>query len=715
MSFHTHAARRVRLDQRNNVVPRLRGRRLLLARAAWVIAALISIGLFAAYLSFAFAARQHVCAGSACPGAYLTPQDAQAIQELGFTTSAYASYVLALDITFALGYIAVGALIFWRKSDERMALFAALALVLFGATWPIDPDLLAGAPVALQVVARLWKQLSFSAFFLLIYLFPDGRFVPGWTRWAALIGVVGQMATVLLPGSPIDPATWPVLLGGTVAVSLLGITVFSQIYRYIRVSDRLQRQQTKWVAFGVSLQIVGGALYLLLIAQLPALDQPGLVHFIVFDLVLRMIFGTVALLIIPLAIGMAILRYRLWEIDILINRTLVYGALTGAISSIYVLIVGALGTLFQTRGNLLIALAGAGVVAVIFQPLRERLQRGINRLLYGERDDPYAVLSRMGRQLETTLAPTAVLPTIVATVQDALKLPYVAIALKQDDTFAIAATAGEPVDAALTLPLIYQNETVGQLILAPRAGEATVSPVDRKLLDDLARQAGVAAHAVRLTSDLQHSRERLVTAREEERRRLRRDLHDGLGPQLATQTLKLEAARDLIASHPTRAADLLSGLIVESQTALADIRRLVYALRPPALDELGLVGALREQAAQYQHSGDRGAATLRIVVDAPERLPPLPAAVEVAAYRIALEALTNVAKHAAAHNCTISLGVGNGLHLDIRDDGRGLPPDRRAGVGLTSMRERAAELGGQCSIGPVPGGGTAVVAWLPLP
>jgi signal transduction histidine kinase len=705
----------MRPEQRDDTLPRLRGRGLLLARAAWVIAALLSIGLFAAQLPFAFAGRQHVCAGSACPGAYLSPQDAQAIQELGLTTSAYATYVIALDILFALGYLAVGTLIFWRKSDERMALFAALALVLFGATWPIDPTLLVGAPVALQVVARLWKQLSFSAFFLLIYLFPDGRFVPGWTRWAALIGVAGQMATTLLPGSPIDLATWPALLSGTVELSLFGIPVFSQIYRYIRVSGPVQRQQTKWVAFGVSLQILGGALYLMLIAQFPMLDQPGRVHFIVFDLVLRMLFGTFVLLIIPLAIGSAILRYRLWEIDVIINRTLVYGTLTGAISAIYVLIVGGLGTLIQARSNLLIALLGVGLVAVLFQPLRERLQRGANRLLYGERDEPYEVLSRLGRQLETTLAPAAVLPTIVATVQEALKLPYVALALKQDDTFAIAATAGEPVATTLTLPLIYQHETVGQLSLAPRAGEATVSPADRKLLDDLARQAGVAAQAVRLTADLQRSRERLVNAREEERRRLRGDLHDGLGPQLATQTLKLEAARDLIAIEPDRAADLLSSLIVESQTALADIRRLVYALRPPALDELGLVGAIREQAAQYQHAGGRGRTALRIVVDAPKTLPPLPAAVEVAAYRIALEALNNVAKHAQARTCVISLGVGNGFHLDIHDDGCGLPPDRRAGVGLHSMRERAAEVGGQCAIGPAPSGGTTVVAWLPLP
>jgi signal transduction histidine kinase len=262
------------------------------------------------------------------------------------------------------------------------------------------------------------------------------------------------------------------------------------------------------------------------------------------------------------------------------------------------------------------------------------------------------------------------------------------------------------------LSLVYQGEPVGQLILAPRSGETSFGEADRRLLDDIAHQAGVAAHAVQLTADLQRSRERLVTAREEERRRLRRDLHDGLGPQLATQTLKLEAARDLVPVDPGRAVELLSGLIDDSQSAIADIRQLVYALRPPALDELGLISALREQIAHY--ASDRLSTTL----DAPERLPSLPAAVEVAAYRIVQEALTNVLKHARANACSIRLAlVGKGPHrtlgLEVQDDGVGLPAQHRTGIGLSSMRERAEELGGAFMIES--GRGTRVSAYLPAP
>ena len=211
-----------------------------------------------------------------------------------------------------------------------------------------------------------------------------------------------------------------------------------------------------------------------------------------------------------------------------------------------------------------------------------------------------------------------------------------------------------------------------------------------------------------LTADLQRSRARLVTAREEERRRLRRDLHDGLGPQLATLAMQIDAARNLLHDDPARADQLLQDSKRQAQEALADIRRTVYDLRPPALDQLGLVSALRD------HAAGQGAANLQVVIDAPEPLPPLPAAVEVAAYRIALEALINAMRHAQAQRCWIRLRVNNGLRLEIEDDGRGLPPDVRRGVGLTSMLERAAELGGTCTIQPCRDGGTLVQAWLPV-
>ena len=249
---------------------------------------------------------------------------------------------------------------------------------------------------------------------------------------------------------------------------------------------------------------------------------------------------------------------------------------------------------------------------------------------------------------------------------------------------------------------------VGHLVLASRSGEAQLTRADRQLLEDMARHAGVIVHAVHLTADLRRSRERLVLAREEERRRLRRDLHDGLGPTLAGLTLTLAAAREYLPRDPTATDTLLQELAKQVQGAVTDIRRLVYELRPPTLDDLGLIGALRDQAARYAHGG------LQIAVEAPDALDPLPAAVEVAAYRIGMEALTNVVRHAHAHICTLTVQRDSNLVLTISDDGCGLPVAPVLGIGVRSMRERAEELGGSCTIEARPEGGTLVVACLPL-
>jgi len=303
----------------------------------------------------------------------------------------------------------------------------------------------------------------------------------------------------------------------------------------------------------------------------------------------------------------------------------------------------------------------------------------------------------------------AVLPTLAETIAQTLKLPYVAIALQHasGNELEIAAAYGLPTSSAVRLPLTYQSERVGELLIAPRAPDEAFTPAEHRLLTDIAHQAGMAAHAVRLTADLQHSRERLVTAREEERRRLRRDLHDGLGPALAAHTLKVGSARALLARDPATAEKLLTELERDIEAALSDIRRLVYDLRPPALDELGLVGAIRESGARHHRD------SLRVSVEAQAMLPALPAAVEVAAYRITQEALTNVVRHAQAHTCFIALTFNGELSLEIRDDGVGLAEDHHAGVGLTSMRERAAELGGTCVIEALPIGGTRILAQLP--
>ncbi len=678
-----------------------RGRRFLVARVASLAVASLAVILFAVAVPASYGQMASL---SGLPEGIDPVALRSNLAEAGVSVAFYAAFRLVMEIVFATVCLALAAAIFWRRPNEPVALFVSLLLVLLGTTfWSTLQTFAATHPVWAPVVDTL-DSLGIVSLFLFFYLFPDGRFVPRWTRWVAAAALAHVAAMVLFPGSPLNPDNVPVPLFLLFLLGLLLTGVYAQVHRYRRVSSPVQRQQAKWVVFGFAAALTGFLGVILLGEVLFSSAEPGTVSEMAGSAVI-----TAFMSLIPLSIGIAILRHRLFDIDLVINRTLVYGVLTLCVVAIYVLVVGYLGALFQTDANLPISLVAAGLVAVLFAPLRERLQRGVNRLMYGERDDPYAALSRFGRRLEATLAPDAVLPAIVGTVKETLRLPYAAITLAGHGS--PTAQAGEPVVAPLRLPLSYQNEPVGELLLGPRTGEEGFSPGDKRLLDDLARQAGVAAHAVGLTSDLQRARERLVTAREEERRRLRRDLHDGLGPQLSSQALTIDAVRALMRDDPDAAEALLLDLKAQAQDAVTDIRRLVYDLRPPALDDLGLLGALRESAAQYGHS------ELAISVDAPQTLPTPPAAVEVALYRIAQEAMTNVVRHARARTCAVSLAVDEEagiLRLEVRDDGRGLPEARSPGVGLSSMRERAAELGGSLTAEPLPEGGTVVRAGLPL-
>jgi len=335
--------------------------------------------------------------------------------------------------------------------------------------------------------------------------------------------------------------------------------------------------------------------------------------------------------------------------------------------------------------------------------------------MYGDRDDPYRALSRLGQRLEAALDPIEA-PTVIArTVAESLRVPWAALRLGgPGDPGRTTAHGRQPPGEVVEVPLVYGAELVGALLVAPRSPSEPLSNADRRLLEALARQAGSAVHALRLTLDLVDSRERLVAAREEERRRIRRDLHDGLGPTLAAIGLRAEVAGDLVDRDPAEADRVLTELRADVNGALADIRRLVDELRPPALDELGLVGALQAQAGRFGPSP-----SVDVAADGP--IPELPAAVEVAAYRIAVEAMTNAARHAKARSCHVRVGergpgsdTSRTLELEIEDDGRGLPAAIIPGIGLVSMRERAAEVGGTCTIESLPGRGTRVLARLPL-
>ena len=715
-ALHVSPEKRVSPLEHRETNTQLSGYQLVLARTTWAVIVLTALALWVVTIPPGYAQYLKVCTQSVCQNQQATPELVRALHSSGLSLQFYALYLMTLAAGVVLIFCAIGAIIAWRRSRDWMALLVSLTLVIIGTAIFTPYQQLAAAYPLTQAPGDLLQFLLNTLPFLVGYLFPNGHFVPRWTRWLALLLVLFVGGSTIFPTSLFNSDTWPGPLGIVAQIVVFGTVLFAQIYRYLRVSTLAERQQTKWVVFGITALII----YFIALTIFSTLD-PSLTQANSLGVLFAEASFVLAVILVPLTIAFSILRYRLWDIDFLINRTLVYGLLTGLVIGIYVLVVGYLGVAFRTNGSLIISLIATGLVAVLFQPLRGLLQRGVNRLLYGLRDEPYVVLAGLGQRLKTTLVPDAVLSTIVATVREALKLSYAAIEVQEGSDFALASSSGTPpAKEALRLPLIHQGELIGVLLIAPRERDEALTPADLRLLDDLTPQIGNAIHTVRLTSDLQaltqdlqRSREHLVSAREEERRRLRRDLHDGLGPMLSAILLKVGLARTLHRRDPETTETLLKQLEGEIETVIGDIRRVVYNLRPPALDELGLTGALREYVASLSHQDGQHDAP-RVTVEANSSLPPLPAAVEVAAYRIVQEAVTNVIRHAHAQSCQVRLLMKDGLQIEVSDNGKGFESADRAGVGLTSMRERAEELGGTFTISKTQPCGTEVTACFPL-
>jgi signal transduction histidine kinase len=608
---------------------------------------------------------------------------------IGDDRPGYATVATVVTVAFSLTCFLIGGVLALR-SPEPVSRFTAVMLVLLGGASPPYTSALERLP-GWFVPARLGSAMLMVAIVGFLLVFPTGRVQPTRLRIPAMVWAVAIVAERLTPA--LDPAGGQSGLLGLLTLAGLGGGLFAQVWRWLRVSDAVARNQTKWVVLGAAVSVAGWVT--------GALLGDDKASFLV---------ASFASFAIPLSVAVAVLRYRLWDVDVVINRALVFTFLTVLLAGAYLGIVLTTHGLLDGRGDLAVSVGAAALVAVAFQPLRVAIQRLVNRLMYGERDDPYAVLTRLGAVLEQGAGTGGALSHIVGTVASALRLPGAAITLREPGGEVLVANHGVLPDDAVRLPLTHQGVAIGELLLASRGPRDPLSPADIRLLEDLSRHIAVAALATQLTGALQSSRERLVTARAEERRRLRRELHDGLAPQLVALAMRLEAARARVGDQEVKA--ILEDLADRARATIGEIRRLVNALRPPVLDELGFVSAVRETA--LGHAGN-GAGPMVLFEASPE-IPELPAAVETAAYRIAQEALTNVVRHADARNCLVQLTFDSStgeLSLEVTDDGRGIAPDAPAGVGILSMRERAEELGGDLVITPSTVGGTRLRACLP--
>lgn len=585
------------------------------------------------------------------------------------------------------------------------------ALLTGAAAWGVGEGLLAGglaglahhpgSPTyaALGVLGSGTRGLGWLLLVVVLPLiFPDGHAPWRWATRLAVACVAAFTTASLLSPEPLEermsgvanPVGLPVLLRPVTDLAALSAIALAFVLLVVAIGglalrwrrgDDLVRQQV--AIFGV------------------AFAPPLLVLPLVATPWARPWMFAVACLPVPVAVGVALFQRRLYDVQLAASRAVVYVTLSLALAGVYAFVVGGVGVMLRDRGTPWLPWAAAGAVAVAAAPLRDWLQGVANRLVYGRWSAPAEVLAATGRRLADAADGTALLGTLTDELVHGLGLEHAEIRDRRGHTLA---RAGSPSGRTEEVGLWAYGERVGSVVWAGRP----LRDADRALMTDLAHQMGGVVHAAGLVEQLHEAHEQLVVAREQERRRLRRDLHDGLGPSLAALGLQVDTARNLLA-RGEGVDDRLEAVRAGLQETVADVRRIVAGLRPPAVDELGLFGAVAQLGHELAET-----AGLDLTLDLPHERPPLPAAVEVAAYRVAQEALTNVVRHAGASACRVSASLDEEvLTLEVSDDGRGAHVQGRPGVGLASMRERAREIGGRVQIRALDPG-TCVSLRLPL-
>lgn len=606
---------------------------------------------------------------------------------------------VAAGVVAAIVPLVLGVLVLVRSAQRLIGVLliahAVSTAVLVGLS-AIPTDAAWALPAA-QLAQGSWVLL-FLWVAVIAYLVPDGRALSrGWRVWivAGLFGAVLLMVGAAGDASGFaethDGAPLPVrwlredvsavlgLLGFVLVVSLLFGAVLVVWFR-LRSAAGEARLQLLWVVWGAS--------------SIPAVLVVLWVDYFFLGGASVLADVTLALAgVLPVtAIAVAILKYRLFDVRVALSGTLVYGTLSLLVIGVYAFALFAAERLFgsATLGGAIAVVT----VAVAAAPVVTVLRRRIGRWVYGYRSEPHEALRLLARRVDA-----ADEDQLIASLTEA-----VAEAMRVDSVWIGQEPAADS-ERIMSAPLVHRGMQLGHLVVEVRPGRV-LSIIDQGLLRDLAGYAALLVRAEQLNVELRASRTRIVSAREEERRRLRRDLHDGVGPSLAAMVLKLDAAR--VRDDPAERDALIGETRTEVKETITEIRRLVDDLQPAVIDQVGLIDAIRQRAVSL--SGG-----IAVDVVGPHRCPPLPAAIEVAAYRIASEAITNVARHAQASRCLVHIMLTDGaLELLVEDNGRGLGVELPSGVGTGSMRRRAAEIGGTCRIGPGRDGGVLVHAVLPL-
>jgi hypothetical protein len=432
---------------------RLHGLLLLLARMAWILVAALAVGLFIRGIPAEFSLLHVPCQAVMCPTGQLSPSGLHALEGLSLSLDSFAAYTVAMDVLFAAVCTAVALLIFWRRSDDRMGLLVSLALLTFGtATFVFTMEALATLHPAWEIPVSLLHFLGAASFGLFLYLFPDGRFVPSWTRWVVLVWIAWQLPRYFFPNWYLSPSpyTWHGLTKTVVWLVALGTAIFSQGFRYRRAASSVQRQQIKWVVFGISAALaVFLGISLLLGTFAPEPTSPGtLVAYLVGNTFL----GYLAMLLIPVSIGIAVLRYHLFDIDVIINRTLVYVTLTVILAAFYegtIVVLQNLLRVLTGQESQVAAVVSTLAIAAMFEPLRRRIQSLVDRSFYRRKYDAAKTLEALGAKLREETDLDALRDDVVGVARDTMQPAHVSLWLRPDP---------EPQDRSATLRQFGHDE-----------------------------------------------------------------------------------------------------------------------------------------------------------------------------------------------------------------------------------------------------------------
>ncbi len=588
-----------------------------------------------------------------------------------------------------------------------------------------------------------WVPIVVLPVTFLLLLFPDGHLPSSrwrWFAWALGVGLVVVYLTILLSPGPLEEspvqnvpnplgieALDPFLDAAQALILVIPIGVIASLTALVmrfRRSSGVERLQLRWLLTAAAFValLYSGAMFASLGSSWGGADQPGWLT-LLQNIVIP------AFTLIPLAIGVSILRYRLFDIDIVINKAVLFGALAVFIAIVYVAIVVGVGALVGSQANPVLSATAAAVVALAFQPLRRRAQRLADRLVYGKRATPYEVLSEFSERVGQTYASEELLPRMVRALGEGTGAARADVWVRVGEELRSEANWPEDVDPLPARPVVTSEETtntasslfepvrhrgdlLGALSIEKRPGES-LAATEEKLVRDLAAQAGLVMRNAGLTEELldtieqlKTSRQRLVTAQDEERRKLERNLHDGAQQQLVALAVKLRLAEQVAERDPPKVKELLAGLQSDAGDALENLRDLARGIYPPLLADKGLVAALESQARK---------STIPIAIEA-DGVGRYPQEAESAVYFSCLEALQNVAKYASASRASITLSDGDGrLRFAVNDDGVGFDQNETSrGTGLQGIADRLAALDGAAEVASVPGGGTTVSGSVPV-